>query len=166
MSNIPAYIIKDCTILAAGENRIGQVMEITIPVIAKVTEEFKNAGMIKPRLVTMAYEATGCSFKETAFDPTMMKLLDVGRDEQLIALGYMQSEDGREHQARFEMRADVLKMDGGSWASGGKSETEYDCTVHSGALFIDDEEIFFFDDHTVRIGGVEQMPGRRAALAI
>jgi P2 family phage contractile tail tube protein len=165
-NKLPAYIIKDCTILANGDNRIGQVSEITIPVLEKTTEEFRNGGMIKPRVVTMGLEAMTCMFKETAFDPGMIQLFGIGRDEKLIARGYMQSEDGTEHAARFEMRADVTKVDPGAWATAQKAEAEYEVTVHEGALFIDDVEVLRFDDFSWSVGGVDQMPGRRSALAI
>lgn len=165
-SKLPAYVLKDVSLLAAGDNRIGQVSEITIPVMSKTTEEFRNAGMIKPRMVTMGYEATSCSFKETAFDPDMLQLFGIGRDDKLIALGYMESEDGTEHAVRFEMRADVTEVNAGSWATAQKAETTYEVTVHEGALFIDDVEIYAFTDFEVRVGGQVQMPGRSAALSL
>jgi len=167
-NNLPAYILKDASLVAADGNRIGQAMEITIPVLEKTMEEFRNAGMIKPREVTMGHEVTTCTFKETAFDPDMLRLygLAPGATHPMIALGYLESEDGREHAARFEMEAEVKKIDAGAWAPASKAETEYEVTVHSGALFVDDAEIIAFDDFTYRVGGVEQHPGRRAALRL
>lgn len=38
--------------------------------------------------------------------------------------------------------------------------------MHSGVLFIDDEEIYAFDDFSVSVRGRDQMPGRRAALRL
>lgn len=165
-NKLPSFILKDCTLLAAGDNRIGQVSEITIPVMAKTMEEFRNAGMIKPRMVTMGFEATSCSFKETAFDPDMLQLFGIGRDDKLIALGYMESEDGTQHAVRFEMRADVTEVNAGSWATAQKAETTYEVTVHEGALFVDDAEIYAFTDFEMRVGGQTQMAGRAGALAL
>jgi len=169
MSNrLPAYILKDVTLVAADGNRSGQTMEITIPVMEKTMEDFRNAGMLKPREVSMGYEVTTCSFKETAFDPEMLQLYGIGqgRASPLIAYGYMESEDGREHSTRFEMSVDVKKIDAGSWSPASKAETEYEVTVHSGVLYVDDAEVFAFDDFSMRIGGVEQRPGRRDALRL
>lgn len=168
MSNIPAFVIKDCTFLADATNRIGQCSKITIPVLEKTMEEFRNAGMIKPREVPMGFETTTCQFEETAFDPQMLKLFDMGADELMIARGYMQSEDGTEHAARFEMYAEVKKIDAGDWSPASKATTNYDVTVHRGTLYIEtngqDEEVFRFTDHEMAIGGVVQNPGRARAL--
>jgi len=166
MANLPAYILKDTTLVAADGNRIGQAMEITIPVMEKTTEEFRNAGMIKPREVTMGHEVTTCTLKETAFDPDMLHLygLAPGDTHPIIALGYLESEDGREHEARFEMEAEVKKIDAGAWSPASKAETEFEVTVHSGALFIDDQEILAFDDFSYRVNGQVQHPGRADAL--
>ena len=164
---IPAFVLKDCTI-AAGEagNRVGQASEITIPVLEKTMESFRNAGMVKPREVAMGYEVTTCQISESAFDPEMIKLFGLGAASRLIAYGYMEDEDGTEHAARFEMVADVKQIDPGSWSPASKSSTGYDTTVHEGKLFIDDEEIIAFTDTSFSVAGQEQRPGRRGALRL
>ena len=170
MPQLPAFILKDATIVANDRNRIGQASEIVIPVLEKTTEEARNAGMIKAREVFMGYEATRASFIETAFDPAMIALLGVGQNDKFIARGYLQSEDGTEHAARFEFFGDVLRMDPGTWQPGNRAQAEYEITVHSGSLFIEtngaDVEVFAFDDFSVRVMGREQMPGRRRALGL
>lgn len=170
MSKIPSFVMLDCTFLAAGINRIGQCSKITIPVLEKTTEEFRNSGMIKPREVSMGYEATTCQFEETAFDPDMLKLFDVNSDELMIARGYMRSEDGKEHSTRFEMFAEVKKIDAGDWSPANKSSSTYDVMVHGGTLYIEsggqDQEIFRFTDHEMAVGGVVQHPGRARALGL
>lgn len=166
-NRLPGYIIKGVT-LAAGDagNRIGQCSEITIPVLGKTMEDFRNAGMIKPRQISMGYEATTTSFRETSFDPDMIKLFGIGSASSIIAYGYMESEDGTQHSMRFEMVCDVTQIDGGSMGEAQKTEINFDLTVHSGILFIDDEEVIAFDDFSYRVGGVDQMGGRRSALRL
>lgn len=169
MPRTPSFILKDAT-LAVGDvgNRVGQVSEITIPVMAKTMEEFRNGGMIKPREVAMGLEATTCSFQETAFDPDMLALFGIGAggNQNLIAYGYLESESGAEHAARFEMVCTVKSVDGGSWSPASRSTTTYEVAVHSGALIVDDEEVYSFDDFGYRVRGVEQRPGRRSALRL
>lgn len=164
----PSFIIKDCSLNLDGTQRIGQCASITIPVPEKTVETFRNAGMVKPREVMMGYEATTASFTETAFDPAAIRLFGVtpGRNRNIIAYGYAEDEDGTEHGARFEMVAELKKIDAGGWTPGDKSETEYDIAVHEGRLFIDDEEIFAFNDFEVSVGGVVQQPGRRTFLRL
>lgn len=166
-SRLPAYILTDMT-LAAGDagNRIGQVSQITIPVMGKTMEDFRNGGMIKPRQVAMGFEATTAQFTETALDPAALTLFGIGNASSVIAYGAMRSEDGTEHDVRFEMVCDVTGVDPGAWSPATKAEVTYNLTVHSGILFIDNDEVFAFDDFSVRIRGVEQMPGRRRALRL
>ncbi|SHE79402.1 hypothetical protein SAMN05444339_10281 [Loktanella atrilutea] len=165
---LPAYVIKDVSLFAPGApgSRIGQCSEITIPVLEKTMESFRNAGMIKPIEIAMGYETTECSFTETSFDPDMLKLFGIGAASSMVAYGYMADEDGTEHSCRFQMVGDVKKIDAGSWASGTKGEHSYDMTVHSGTLFIDDQEIIRFTPHRFWVGGVEQFPGRANALRL
>ncbi|MGQ3671772.1 phage major tail tube protein [Xanthobacter sp. TB0136] len=162
----PAYILKNCSLAIDGDVRIGQCNSITIPVLERTMEEFRNAGMIKPREVAMGYEVTTTTFKETAFDPAVMNLYGIGTgsNRNIIAYGYLESEDGREHEARFEMVADFKKIDGGEWATGEKSESEYELAVHEGRLVVDGNEVFAFDDFTITINGKTQQPGKAAAL--
>lgn len=169
MARLPGYILKDMTLAVRDVgNRIGQVSEITIPVMAKTTEEFRNAGMIKPREVTMGLEATTCQFSETAFDPAMLALFGVGPrgNHNLIAYGYAESENGDEHAIRFEMVGSIKSADAGAWSQASQSTTTYEVAVHSGRLFVDDVEVYAFDDFSYRVNGVEQNPGRRAALRL
>lgn len=166
-NRLPAYVFKDFAIAVGNVgNRIGQASEVTLPVLAKTTEAFRNAGMVKPREVLMGYEVTTMAFKETSFDPDMLALFGIGNASSLIVYGYLESEDGTTHAARFEIVADVKGIDAGSWSSGGRAEVNYDVSVHSGVLFIDDEEILAFDDFDVSIRGRSEKPGRRAALRL
>ncbi len=161
----PAYILKNCNLLVAGENRIGQCASITIPVPERQMEEFRNAGMIKPREVAMGYNVTTCTFREAALDPAVLKLFGiVTGNHPVIAYGYLEDEGGQEHHARFEMVADFKSQNGGDWTPGDKNEPEYELAVHEGRLVIDDEEIFAFDDFSFTINGKRQQAGMYAAL--
>lgn len=167
---IPSFVMKDVAFLANGSNRIGQCSKLTIPVLEKTTEEFRNSGMIKPREVVMGYEVTTCQFEETSFDPEMLLLFDISADELMIARGYMQSEDGTEHSTRFEMYAEVKKIDAGDWSPAAKGSNTYDVMVHGGTLYVEtngqDQEIFRFTDNEMAVGGVVQNPGRARALGL
>lgn len=165
---LPAYILRDCSLAIEGDVRIGQCAEITLPKLAEQNEEMRNAGMIKPREVWLGFEKTEASFKETAFDPAVMKLYGVagGADKTVIAYGYLMDEDGAEHAARLEMTCRIKVMDFGDWAAGEKAENQYELAVHSGQLFVDDEDIYAFSDFNASVGGQELMPGRADALRL
>lgn len=167
-NKLPGFILKDCTLNLDGDMRIGQCSEIVLPVMEEKMEEFRNAGMIKPREVMLGYEKTESSFKETAFDPAAMRLFGVaaGRNTNIIAYGYLESEDGTESAARAEMVCRIKKVDAGSWKPGEKAESEYGVAVHSYKLFVGGEEIYALDDFEFSVGGVVRQPGRRTALRL
>lgn len=167
-TKLPGFILKDCNLNVNGSDRIGQCSEITLPVLEEVMEEFRNAGMIKAREVAMGYEMTEAAFKEPAFDPAVMLLFGAasGTNKNIIAYGYLESEDGTEHSARCEMVCRIKKNDAGSWATGEKAESEYSIAVHAYKLFVDNTEIYALDDFDIAIGGVTQRPGRRSALRL
>lgn len=161
----PAYILKNCNLVVAGENRIGQCASITIPVLERAMEEFRNAGMIKPREVAMGYNATTCTFRETALDPAVLTLFGIATgNHPIIAYGYLEDEQGTERSARFEMVADFKNLNGGDWSPGEKSEPEYELAVHEGRLIVDDEELYAFDDFSITIKGKRQQAGMYTAL--
>ncbi|TFF20827.1 phage tail protein [Jiella endophytica] len=165
-SRKPAFIMKNCSLSIEGDVRIGQCKQITIPVLERKMEEFRNNGMIKPREVTMGYEVTRTTFTETAFDPDVISLFGLinGHNRNIVAYGYLESEDGREHGAQYEMVADFIKQDFGDWEAGEQAEAEYELTVHSGRLVVDGRELYAYDDLDVTIGGVRQQPFKATAL--
>ncbi len=167
-NKLVGYVLKDCNLIIDGNTRVGQCSEITLPVMEETMESFRNAGMVKPREVAMGYEMTESSFKETSFDPDIMKLFGAatGRNTNIIAYGYLESEDGTEHAARAEMVCRIKKMDAGSWATANKSEGEYGVAVHSYKLFVDNDEIYALDDFEFSVGGVVRRPARRTALRL
>lgn len=171
VSKLPSYILKNCTIYVPSNtqrpNRVGQCSEVTIPVIEKTMEGFRNAGMVKERMVSMGHEATTCEFKDTAFDPEHYRMyVSNGPEQRLIVYGYLEDEDGTEHEARFEMTGDFTKIDPGSWAPAQKAELSFEVTVHTGSLFIDNEEVLRFSDFEVALFGVVQNPGLVNALRL
>ena len=165
-SRTPAFILKDVSLTAADGTRIGQCSEIVLPTPEKTVEEFRNAGMVKPREIPLGYNMTEATFTETAFDPDMLALLGFEGSERMIAYGYMRDADGTEHSARVEMIADVKRINPGTWASGQRASTEYGISVHELTLYVDDREIIHMGDFEVRVMGVTQDPGRRSALRL
>lgn len=167
-SNLPSYILRDCTLFVDKESQIGQTDEITIPVLEVKTEEMRNGGMIKPREIHLGYNATSASFKFTSFDPALIALfgLEAGSEIPIIAYGYFQDEDGTTHSGRAEMRGFFKKFDAGSWKAGDVASSETEFTAHSYRIFMDDEEILSVDDFDISRNGVSERPGRRQALRL
>lgn len=166
MAQLPAFIVKDINLNVAGSSRIGQARQMTIPQIRMVTEDSRNAGMIKPRAVHMGYEKLTAGFTEVGFDPAMISAFGVTGGDDIIGYGYMESEDGTTHAARIEMNATITEVNPGDWVPGQQGSTEYTIEVHNMTVYVDDIEVLYFDDFDVRVNGEERHRGRRAALRI
>jgi hypothetical protein len=164
--NLPAYVLRDCTLFVDAESQIGQTDEIVLPVLEVKSEEMRNGGMIKPRRIHMGYNTTDASFTFTSFDPALIALfgLEAGKEIPIIAYGYFQDEDGAEHEGRAEMRGFFTKNDAGTWKAGDVASNSTEFTAHAYRIFMDDEEILSVDDFDVKRNGVSERPGRRAAL--
>lgn len=168
---LPSFILKNCNIFVPSNtdrpNRVGQCSEVTVPVIEKTMEGFRNAGMVKERQVSMGHEATTAEFKDTAFDPGHYRMyVSNGPEQRLIIYGYLEDEDGTEHAGRWELTCDFTKIDPGTWGIAAKAENTFEITVHTGRLFMDDVEILRFSDWEFALYGVVQNPRLRDALRL
>ena len=168
MSNLPRYLLRNCTMWADRESKLGQIGDITPPAPRVKTEEIRNAGMIKPRLVNLGYEATGFSFKMPGMDPQVLRLfgLKPGAENPFMITGALVDEDGTEHSAVLTCRGFIHSSDPGTWQPGEVSENDAEVAVHYYKLEIDGQEIFEMDDFDVKIGGVSQYQGIRNAMLL
>lgn len=164
----PRFILRNCMLYANGTDYLGQIEDMTPPVPAIVTEDMRNAGMVKPREIHMGYEKLEFGFKMPTVDPEMLKLfgLKPGSENPFMITGWTVSEDGSEHSAVMIVRGFMKKADLGSWKPGEKSDTDYEVAVHYYKLEINGEPIYEMDDFNVSIGGVSQTAGMRAALLL
>ena len=167
-TQLPAYILKDCTLVAASGNRIGQVSEITIPVLEKTMEEIRNAGMIKPREVSMGFEKLEFNFKMPGLDPQILKLfgLKAGTENLFLITGALVDEDGVEHSAVMTIRGFLKQADPGNWKPGDMAENDYSVSVNYYKLEVDGDELIEMDDFDVKIGGISQHSGMRNSLLL
>jgi len=166
--NLPAYILKNCTLFVDKESKIGQTEEITLPSVEVKTEEMQNGGMIKPREVAFGFNTLSTSFSLSGVDPAMFDLfgIAVGKSVPIIAYGYLQDEDGQNHSARAEMTCMPKKLDLGGWKSGEKAPLGCEFAVHAFRLFVDDREIVAINDFEAAFGGVNVAPGANEALRL
>lgn len=166
--NLPRYILRDCTLWADRESKLGQIGDITPPVPEAKREEMRNAGMIKSRNVHMGYNALEFSFKMPGFDPQILKLFGVrtGEDTPFMITGAHVDEDGTVHSAVLDIRGRLYKPDAGTWKGGDLPENSYAVDVNYYKLEIDGEEIYEISDFDFRVGGVSQRQGIRNALLL
>lgn len=167
-SNLPRMLLRECTLWADRESKLGQIGDITPPVPAAKMEEMRNSGMIKPRKVSMGYEAMDFSFKMPGLDPQVLKLhgLKPGTEAPFMITGALVDEDGTTHSAVMSIRGVPYRPDHGTWKGGDLAENDYAVSVNYYKLEINGEEIYEMDDFDFKVGGVSQYGDIRNALLL
>lgn len=167
-TNLPRFLMRNCTLWANSESYLGQIGDITPPVPQVKVEEMRNAGMIKPREINMGYEKLEFSFKMPGLDPRILKLFGLrpGSENPFMITGALVDEDGTDHSAVMTIRGFLKQTDPGSWKPGDQAENDYMVSVNYYKLEIDGDEIYEMDDFDVSIGGVSQVSGQRNSMLL
>lgn len=169
MSDLPRYILRNCTIFVDRESKIGQASEMELPVPKEKVEELRNAGMVMPIEVKLGYEKLDAKFKMTAFDPQVLKLfgLKVGDVREFMITGALVDEDGATHSAVAYIRGFLMHAKADAWKPGDKKhENEFEVSVRYYRLTIDGEAIIEMDPFEVSVGGQSQTADVRRALLV
>jgi P2 family phage contractile tail tube protein len=165
-SDMPRFILRNCTIFADRISKIGQASEITLPVPTEKMEEMRTAGMVMPIDIPMGYEKPEMSFKMPSFDPTVIKLfgLAIGAEKEFMATGALAHEDGTIINATAYLTGRLIKHDPGSWKPGEAGESDYGIAFRYYRLEVGGETLLEMTPFEVKVGGVSQTSGIRAAL--
>lgn len=168
MSDMPRYILRNCTIFVDRVSKIGQANEITLPVPAEKLEEIRNAGMVMPIDIPLGYEKLEASFKLTAFDPQVLMLfgLAVGVEKEFMVTGALAHEDGTVINATAYIRGRLTSPDAGAWQPGELAENEFSISLRYYKLEVEGRVLIEMDPFNVSIGGVSQTGSIRAALLV
>lgn len=168
MTNLPRYILRNCTLWVDRETKLGQIGDITPPVPTEKLEEMRNSGMIKPREVSLGFEKLEFSFKMPGVDPQVLRLFGLapGVETPFMITGALIDEDGTAHSAVMNLRGRLKSANPGSWKPGEVSENDLTVAVHYYKLEVDGESLIEMDDFDVVIGGVSQNQGVRNALLL
>lgn len=166
MSDMPRYILRNCTIFANRISKLGQASEISLPVPTEKLEELRNAGMVMPIDVPMGYEKLEMSFKLTGFDPQVITLfgLAVGKETEFMATGALAHEDGTVINATAYIRGRLMSNDHGTWKPGEAGENDHSISLRYYRLEVEGRTLIEADPFDVSIGGISQTGGIRAAL--
>lgn len=162
------FLIRNCTLWADRESKLGQIGDITPPVPQVKVEEMRNAGMAKPREIHMGYEKLEFSFKMPGLDPQVLKLFGLrpGTENPFMITGALVDEDGTDHSAVMTLRGFLKQADPGTLKPGDVAENDYSVSVNYYKLEIDGEPIYEMDDFDVSIGGVSQTSGQRNSMLL
>lgn len=167
-SDMPRYILRNCTIFADRVSKIGQAKEVTLPVPTETVEELRNAGMVMPIDIPMGYEKMEASFKLTGFDPQTITLfgLAVGQEREFMVTGALAHEDGTVINATAYVRGRLIKHDPGTWTPGEAGENDFAITLRYYRLEVDGNTLIEASPFDVSVGGVSQTGSIRAALLV
>ncbi|MFS2326570.1 phage major tail tube protein [Brucella sp. H1_1004] len=168
MSDMPRYILRNCTIFADRVSKIGQASEITLPVPTEKVEELRNAGMVMPIDVPMGFEKMEASFKLSGFDPQVIKLfgLEVGAEREFMVTGALVHEDGTVINATAYIRGRLIKNDHGGWKPGDMAENDFQITLRYYKLEVEGATLIEMTPFDVTIGGTSRTSSIRAALLV
>ncbi|ASV85971.1 phage major tail tube protein [Ochrobactrum quorumnocens] len=168
MSDMPRYILRNCTIFANRVSLIGQASEVTLPVPTEKLEELRNAGMIMPIDVPLGYEKLESGFKMSGFDPQVIQLfgLAVGQEREFMITGALAHEDGTVVNATAYIRGRLMKNDHGSWKPGDMAENDYGITVRYYRLEVEGRTILEMSPFDVSVGGTSVTQSIRNALLV
>lgn len=167
-SNMPGFILRNCTAWIDRVSKLGQIGDVTLPVPQAKVEEMRNAGMVMPIEVSLGYEKLEAGFKMPGLDPQVLKLFGLapGVETPLMITGATVDEDGTTHSAVANIRGFIKQADPGSWKPGEMAENDYQFSVRYYKLEIDGNPIFEMDAFDVKIGGVSQHASIRNALLL
>lgn len=165
-SDMPRFLLRNCTIFVDRVSQIGQASEVTLPVPTEKMEEMRNAGMVMPIDVPVGYEKPESSFKLKSFDPAVIKLfgLAIGVEKEFMVTGALAHEDGVIANATGYLRGRLMKHDPGSWKPGETGENDFAIAFRYYRLEVGGETLIEMTPFEVKIGGVSQTSGIRAAL--
>lgn len=167
-NQLPSFILRDCMLYADRQNKIGQIGDLTPPVPEAKREELRQAGMIKPRMIHMGYNALEFSFAMAGLDPQILQLFGLapGVETPFMVTGALVDEDGTVHSAVMNIRGKVYKPDPGTWKGGDLPSNAYAVDVNYYKLEIDGNPIYEVDDFDIKVGGVSQQQSIRTALLL
>ncbi len=166
MSDMPRYILRNCTFFADRVSKIGQASEMALPVPAEKVEELRNAGMVMPIDIPMGYEKMEAGVKLSGFDPQMIVLfgLEIGAEREYMATGALGHEDGTVVNATAYIRGRLIKNDHGTWKPGEMSENDFSITCRYYKLEVEGRSLIEMTPFEVIVGGTSRTQSIRSAL--
>ena len=168
MSDMPRYILRNCTIFADRVSKIGQASEITLPVPTEKVEELRNAGMVMPIDIPMGYEKMEAGFKLSGFDPQVIVLfgLEIGAEREFMVTGALAHEDGTVVNATAYIRGRLIKNDHGGWKPGDMAENDFSITLRYYKLEVEGSTLIEMTPFDVIVGGTSRTQSIRSALLV
>ncbi len=164
-------VLKDLNLIVDGRGYAGRIEELVPPKLTVKTEDVRAGGMDAPVQVDMGMEALTCEFTLVDYDPDVLALFGLapGQATQLTMRGAAENEqDGTVNPVVVNVRGRIKELDPGTWKPGEKATLKAVMTLTYYKLTYDGRELHEIDVPNMvrRIGGVDQLAARRAALGL
>ena len=160
--------LKGFTVYADGVGYLGRVSGGKLPVVKIKTEGYRDGGMDGEDDLDFGQEKMEWGFTLSELDPHALKLVG-RRDVPIVLRGSQEGENGESEAVIGTMRGLVSEADLGEWKAGEpKTEAKLNGTANYYRLTIGGDEIYDIDivAGVRRIGGTDQLAGRRANLGV
>lgn len=161
-------IIKNINLFVDGRNYAGKADTLTPPVLTRLTEEYRGAGMPAPLDIDLGLERMEASWVMSDYDINVVALWCVGDPVAVVFRGAAMGRDGATTAIVITMRGLVNVLDRGDWTPGEKPTL----TVTTGLTYYQEEiggQVIHEIDPAAYIqvvNGVDRMEQTRTALAI
>jgi P2 family phage contractile tail tube protein len=163
--------LKGFTAFVDGFGYVGRLTGGTPPKLALKVEEFRDGGMDAAIELDMGTEKQEMVLTFAEQDAQLYGLWGIlTGDKGITLLGSQETEDGTVEAIEYTTRGVFKEMDAGEWkgSESGKAELKAAQTVRYFKLQIAGQDVVEIDAvNTIRkVGGVDQLAARRAALGL
>jgi len=159
--------IKGYTAFLDGFGLAGITTGGKLPVIKAKVEGYRDGGMDGEDELEFGIEKLESELTFSELNERVLGAV-LGRDKPITLRGSMEAEGGGAIAVVGQMRGLVTSVDPGEWGDPKKGEVKLALTPNYYRLRIGGREIYEIDllNGIRRIGGVDQLAGRRAALGL
>jgi uncharacterized protein len=155
-----------------GVGYAGRVEELELPKLTIKTEEWRGGGMDAPVEIDLGMEKLEATLTFAEYSPPLFALLGLVESAKvgltLRGSTYSGEAGAQVIPVEVNLRGAFRELDMGSWKAGEKGTFKCAVACRYYKLLIGGSERIEIDVNTMvrRIGGVDQLAGHRAALAL
>lgn len=113
-------IIKNINLFVDGKSYAGRADTLTPPVLTRLTEEYRGAGMPAPIDIDLGLERLEASWVMSDYDADLVALWGVASPVSLVFRGGAVAPDGTTVAVVLTLRGRINVLDRGDWTPGEK----------------------------------------------
>lgn len=162
--------LTNMNLFVDGKGYAGVATEVNLPKLKRKTEDHRAGGMDGPVKIGMGMEMLEASFSLSGISPDVLVFFGLADDTAFSGSfrGAFKNLKGAVVAAVATWRGMLEEMDPGSWKSGDKSESKFNCPLTYYKLEVDGQVIYELDPtNCIRIiNGNDEAAAERAAIGM